>query len=136
MGHQLLDRLAPVVARHVGVQVEPDTLDPVVVRAVRREEVEHHAVAELGEEALRLLAGVDDVVVDDEVDEPRVAVLGGELPDQFAEEVAGLALRLDEGDTAGRRVKRTGDEPFFCSDQALRPDGGGRAASSRDRSSG
>jgi hypothetical protein len=49
--------------------------------------VQHHAAAELGEAASRLLARVDDVVGDDEVDAPGVAVLGGHLPDQLAEEV-------------------------------------------------
>jgi hypothetical protein len=36
-----------VVARDVGVQVEPDALDAVVVRAVGREEVEDDTVAEV-----------------------------------------------------------------------------------------
>jgi endonuclease/exonuclease/phosphatase family metal-dependent hydrolase len=50
-------------------------LDLVVVGAVRRQEVQHDAVAELGEEALRPLARVDYVVVEDEVNAARVAVL-------------------------------------------------------------
>ena len=40
MDHQLLHRPAPVIARDVGVQVQPHALDPVVVGAVRRQEVE------------------------------------------------------------------------------------------------
>ena len=45
----------------------PDGLPPVVVRAVRGQEVQHHSVPELSEEALRQLARVNDVVGDDEV---------------------------------------------------------------------
>lgn len=60
MAHQVLDRLAAVVARHVGVQVEPDALDAVVVRAVWREEVEDDAVAELGEARSPSRAGGQD----------------------------------------------------------------------------
>jgi hypothetical protein len=75
------------------VQVEPHPLDLVVVRAVGREEVEHHPVIELGEEALRPLTRADDVVVHDEVDPPGVAVLSGELPDERAERL--LALLAD-----------------------------------------
>ena len=109
MGHQLLDRLAPVVASHVRVQVEPDTLDPVVVRAVRWEEVKHDPVVELRQEALGLLAGVNDVIVQDEVDPLRVPVLADELPHELTEEVAGLGRPFHAGQLAGRCVEGTGD---------------------------
>ena len=56
-----------MIAGHVGVPVEPDAVDAVVVGAVGREEVKNHAVAELGKEGPGLLAGVNDVVIDDEV---------------------------------------------------------------------
>jgi hypothetical protein len=40
--HQLPHGTATVIARDVGVQVSPDPFDPVVVRAIRREEVQVH----------------------------------------------------------------------------------------------
>ena len=61
------DGLLPVIAGDVGVQVEPKTLDPVLVRAVRRQEVKLDPVTELGQPRLRHAALVDDVVVEDHV---------------------------------------------------------------------
>ena len=110
MSHQFLDRLAPVIAGHVRVQVEPHTLDVVVVGAVGREEVEYDTAPKLGQERLGLLARVDDVVVEDEVDAPGAAVLGCQLLDQAAEQVTALARSLDPGELAGSGVQRPGNE--------------------------
>ena len=40
LGHELFHVLAAMIPRHVVVEVLPDPLDPVVVRAIRRQEVE------------------------------------------------------------------------------------------------
>jgi hypothetical protein len=44
---QPVDRLVTMVARDVRVQVEPEALDPVLVGAVRRQEVQPQPVTEL-----------------------------------------------------------------------------------------
>jgi len=44
VGEQVVDRLATVVARDVGVKVLPDALDAICIGAVRREEVQHEKV--------------------------------------------------------------------------------------------
>ena len=50
---QRLDGVVPMVPSHVGVQVEPQSLDPILVGAVRRQEVESQSIAELGQPRLR-----------------------------------------------------------------------------------
>jgi hypothetical protein len=48
-----------MIPRDVGVHVEPDALDVVVVGAIRRKEVQLDAAVQLGEDRLGLLARVD-----------------------------------------------------------------------------
>ncbi len=73
--------------------------------------MEHYPAAELGKEALHLPAGLDDVVVEDDVDPHRVTVIGHELPEQLAEEIAGLGLHRHPGQLNVRGVAVAGDEP-------------------------
>src|SRR5580765_3548176 len=62
--HQLLHRSAIVVARDIRMHLTPHTpLDPVVVRAVRRQEVQPQSLSMLGQPRLRLVRAVDLVVV-------------------------------------------------------------------------
>ena len=102
-----------MIARNVGVEVEPDPFDLVVVWAVGREEVEEHAVAELAEEGLGLLARMNDVIVDGEVNASGVAVLADDLPHEFAEQVARLGRRLHPGEFASLSVERASDRALL-----------------------
>ena len=81
---------ASMVARDVGVEVEPDTLDRIFVGAVRWQEVEHDFAVQALQYAPDHPAVVDDVVVDDEVDVLCSAVHGSELPRQLADQDAVL----------------------------------------------
>src|SRR5439155_14590261 len=71
---QLFDRAAAMVPGDVGVQVEPQALDPVLVRAVGRQEVEPQFVAVATEPGLGQAALVDDVVVEDQMDATGPAI--------------------------------------------------------------
>jgi hypothetical protein len=48
LGHQVLQRLAPVATGDLHAQVEPDALAPMVVRAIRGKEVERLPPVERG----------------------------------------------------------------------------------------
>ncbi len=61
VAHQFLHRRAAMVPRDVRVQIEPYALDAVVVRAVRREEVQDDATAEFLDAATGELARVDEL---------------------------------------------------------------------------
>src|SRR4051794_29973689 len=81
---------AAVVARDVGVQFLPLALNAVVVRAVGRQEVETDTTTEGGEVSLDELAGMDAVVVEDDVDDTRLRVGLDERVKQLAEQGAVL----------------------------------------------
>ena len=89
--HERADGSAPVVPRDVGMQVTPEALDLVVVWAVRRQEVKLKDVAILGESALSLLALVNDVVVEDEVDAPGLGIRSAKPREEGNEAVRVLA---------------------------------------------
>src|SRR5512145_365725 len=73
--HKLSHRAAAMVAGHVGVQLPPDAaLDAVVVRAVRRQEMQHDPAAEVEERRLHRPATVDGVIIQDDVDHPFALV--------------------------------------------------------------
>lgn len=84
--HELLEGAAAMVASDVGVEVQPDALNAIGVRAVRRQEVEDNPAAEFLERLSRLLAAVDGGVVQDEVDSWGARVLTGDAPKQLDEE--------------------------------------------------
>ena len=63
-----------VVAGDVRVEVEPDTLDRVLVGAVRRQEVELDATAPVAHPRLDLTAPVDHIVVEHHMDLPCAGV--------------------------------------------------------------
>src|SRR5262249_48100891 len=65
LDYKVVHVLTPVIARDVGMQVLPQSLDPVVVRAIRRQEVQPDPPAEPGQRRLGDLAGMDPVVVQD-----------------------------------------------------------------------
>ena len=71
---QLVDGAAAVIPGDVGVQIEPQALDPVLVRAVRRQEVKPQFVAVAPEPGLGQAALVDDVVVEDQMDATGPAI--------------------------------------------------------------
>lgn len=84
-----------VVAGDVGVEVEPDALDAVLVRAVGRQEVQPQLIAELDPPRLGQAALVDDAVVEDHVDRLGLGVGLEQRPQQVEEQPARLALALD-----------------------------------------
>src|SRR5208283_4361548 len=86
MVEQLVEGSAAMVARDIGVKVEPDALDAIVVWAVGRQEVEDHAPPQRRERACRDLAGVNDVVVEDEVNAPRSSVPTHKMEEEPDEE--------------------------------------------------
>jgi len=66
--HERVDGLAAVIAGDVGVDLTPEALDVVVLRAVRRQEVQLEPRAVLGQVRPHPPAGVDAVVVEHQMD--------------------------------------------------------------------
>ena len=85
VGQQGEQILTPVVAGHVGVKLLPLTLDAVAIGALRGQEVELDATAQGGELVLHLLALVDAVVVQDDVDGLGVGIDLDQVVEQTAE---------------------------------------------------
>ena len=86
---------AHMIARDVGVQIAPQPLDPVLVRAVRRQEVQLQPGAVCAEPGLGQTALVDDVVVEDQMDDPNAATGIDQRTQQIQELPARLAIALD-----------------------------------------
>ena len=79
--HELLHRLAAVVASDVGMQVFPSSLDPVVIRAVGRKEVQLDPLALRRLQCdFHLLGMVDGVVVEDDMDCLGIRILLRQFP--------------------------------------------------------
>ncbi len=94
--HQVLDRCAPMVSGDVRVNFPPQPLDLIVVGAIRRQEVQLEPAGVLSQELLHAPAGVDPVVVQDQVDARRARMVKSEFLEQRQEKVAVLALRLHD----------------------------------------
>lgn len=74
--HQVVDRLTLAIIRYVAVQLASDAaFDPVVVRTVRRQEVQSESPAVIAEPPLCTLAAVDRVVVQHDMDDFPLWVL-------------------------------------------------------------
>ena len=80
-----------MIARHVGVEILPDTLDAIGIGAVGRQEMQNDAAAESLQGPLGQESRVNPVVVDDEVDAAGAAVAAGQESEQLAEERGVLA---------------------------------------------
>ena len=72
-----------MVTRHIGVQVLPCPLNFIVVRAIRRQEVQSQALSlDRGETDADLLRRVDAIVVQYDMNHLGIAVMRDQLPQQ------------------------------------------------------
>jgi len=94
LAHQATDVPAVVVPRHTGVQVLPQPLDRVRVRAIRRREVQLDPAAEARQGHRHDLAVVDAEVIEDHMDRRRAAVRLPQLLQLRDEQGADLTLDL------------------------------------------
>src|SRR5258705_10412061 len=78
--HQVADCFAAVVPGDVRMHLAPEPLDVVVVGTVRRQEVQSEPVAVLGKVGLNPPAGVDAVVVQQEMKRPEEPVVRPDVP--------------------------------------------------------
>ena len=109
VGHEFLHVLRAVVASHVVVKVLRDPLDPIVVRAIGREEVELHLPLPGGHRQLNLAAVMDFVVVEDDVDPTSVSITEGYQPmNQEEEQRAVFAFSFDPSELARAGIQRPG----------------------------
>jgi hypothetical protein len=110
LSHQLLHGPAPVVPRDVRVQVLPDAFDPIVIRAIRRQEVELQAPSLFRRQRqAHLEAVMDAAVVEDHMNSAgRTVGPRRQLIEQIQEEQAGLARPLDPGEPLRMRVQDPG----------------------------
>ena len=74
-----------MVARDVGVQLSPLSLDTVGIRTIRRKKMKLDSSAETGNVAGCQFAAVDNVVVEYHVDGLHLGMTRGELPKQLTE---------------------------------------------------
>jgi hypothetical protein len=102
-----------MVAGHVVVKLLPEVLDSIVLRTVRREEVLFENIAERLEGDQGPLTGVDDEVVEDEVDAlgPRINL--PQLTEELDKEITVLLLRRNPDDLTGLGVERPSDVPLL-----------------------
>jgi hypothetical protein len=89
------------------MEVLPEALDPVVIRRVGRQEVQPDA-GESHERASSLVAGVDAVIVEHDVDELRGSVVLMQTVEHRDEEGAVLLLGADPEHGAVTRIERAG----------------------------
>ncbi len=106
-GHEVLHVLAAVVASHVIVEVLPDPLNPIVIRAIGWQKVETHLASPCCQRQLNLSAVVDFEVVDDNVNPSSVSIADGHQPiDEKKEQNAVLAFSLNPREFARAGVQR------------------------------
>jgi len=100
--------LAAVVAGHVGVEVLPNSLDAIRIRAVGREEVKDNSAAESLKLAARGVRGMDAVVVNDEVHTLGLRVALGQEGQQAAEQRRSFSRLARRVQGPRPNVKRAG----------------------------
>jgi hypothetical protein len=130
--HEGVDLGTAMVAGYIGVQIEPDALDPILVRTVGRQKVEpdpaHGPQRRLNEPAL-----VDDVVVEDHVDRSRPPIGTQQRLQELDEQPTRLAdtIDIDElltlgvigtGQVALHVLARRDDEPLLAWQHPVGPD--------------
>ena len=96
-----------MIARDVGVEVEPHALDTIVIGAIRRQEMKDDSIVERREHALGDVTLVDAVVVEDEVHATRFAISRCQSKEQLAEEATRLRVVADDVKAAAAHVERT-----------------------------
>ena len=99
-----------MIAGHIVVKIAPEPFNPVGVRAVRREEMQHDASAQAAKHHLDALAPMDAIVVADQVNPPRAWIRRvDQMPQQLDEQCRVLSLRLDEVNRALACIQRAGN---------------------------
>src|SRR5688572_9807527 len=110
-----------MVSGDVGVQVPPQLLDLVLVRAERWKEVKLQPSLVAFECRARQLARVDAVVVQHQVDLPLASVASHQSVNHLDEQLAALAYTVDPYDAAGVSVQRSGDVPLLVLSGSAHP---------------
>src|ERR1700693_1593574 len=102
-GHELLHSRAPVVSRHVVVQILPDSFNAIVVRAIRWQEVQPYPAGRRRLQGqLDLVAVVYAVVVENEMNPTGTPVcLRDEFVKELQEQQAVLPIAFDPSQLAG-----------------------------------
>jgi hypothetical protein len=110
-GHEFLHSRAPVVSRDLVVQVLPDSIDAIVVRAIRWQEVQPYLAGRRRLQGqLDLVTGVYAVVAVSEMDLPSALVcLRDELVKKLQEEEAVLPIAFDPSQLAAPGIQSTGE---------------------------
>ena len=80
VGHEFLHGFAAVVPSHVVVKVLPESLDPIVIRAIGRQKVELHLPLPGSQRQVDLAAVMDFVIVEDDVNPTSAPIADGYQP--------------------------------------------------------
>src|SRR5260370_39792066 len=107
--HKGLDSSAAMVTGDVGVQVLPDALDLIVVRAVGGQEMQLDFAPDWGVQAqVDERCAVNAVIVKNHVNRSRLPVMAGEFPQQAYEQSAVLSFPFDPDELSGPDIQRSG----------------------------
>ena len=107
-----VDAAMAMVSRDVIMELLPESLDDVVVRRVRRQEVQHDAPGELGELCGHHFCLVDDVVVEHQMDALRTPITAAQVEQELDEHFGGLVLADAVDDGAGVGIEGSEDVAF------------------------
>ena len=98
----------PVISRHVGIEILPETLNGVVLWTIGRKEVKPNS-AEAMDRPARLVAVVNPVVVEDDVDEASAGADLMELVEERHEERPRLLRTADPHDVVSASIEGAGN---------------------------
>ena len=104
---------APMVPGHIGVELQPQAFDAVLVGAVGWQEVETDAGAPAGQSGPHDPAVMDDVVVEDQVKDSGTTIATQQCAQQVQEQPASLLVPLDPDQVTRPVVQGTGQVAFF-----------------------
>jgi len=93
---KLLEGLAPMISGHVGMHLAPEPFDVVVLGAVGWQEVQTEETSLLPQVFFHSPAGVDSVVIQDQMNAPSPRMMLPELFQQSEEQIAVLPIRGHE----------------------------------------
>ena len=112
VSHQGLDIRASVVSRYLGVKVFPHPLNLVVIRTIRRKEVQNDPSTKRPHNHLRDPAGMDTIIVQDHMDHFRLWVCRRRFLQQRDKNSAALSFGLDPGQSSSDGIQRAGQISF------------------------
>src|SRR5215471_15843114 len=112
-GQEFVDGAAPVVSSYIRVELKPQALDVILVGTVRGQKVEPESASPLGERHLDDLAGMNGVVVEDQVKHSGSAIASQQSAQQVQEEPAPFLVALNPDQMTCAVAQSSGKEALY-----------------------